>query len=129
MKRIDPNVLLAVSTLLSLAVLVMSATIFGPADPPWRYVATAAVVTVVFLALQPFVPRFMKMKKGPLITPEAPGAAVWAAIYPAMIMLAAILPPLFPGVSFGLAVVIGGVILGSTIESAIMSLRGIQPKA
>ena len=108
MKRLDPNVLLAVSTLLALSVLVMSATIFGPADPPWRYVATAAVVTVVFLALQPFVPRFMKMKKGPLI------------------MLAAVLPPLFPGVSFGLAVVIGAVILGSTIESAIMSVRGIQ---
>ena len=48
---------------------------------------------------------------------------MWAAIYPALIMLAAILPPLFPGVSFGLAVVIGAVILGSTIESAIMSLR------
>ena len=76
MKRLDANLLLAVSTLLSLAVLVMSATIFGPADPPWRYVATAAVVTVVFLALQPFVPRFMKMNKGPLITPEAPGAAL-----------------------------------------------------
>lgn len=123
MKRIDPNVLLAVSTLLSLAVLVMSATIFGPADPPWRYVATAAVVTAAFLALQPVVPRFMRMNKGPLIIPEAPSGAIWAAIYPALIMLAAILPPLFPGVSFGLAVVIGGVILGSTIESAIMSLR------
>ncbi|GEM_PF-244882 len=127
MKRIDPNVLLAVSTLFSLAVLVMSATIFGPADPPWRYVATAAVVTVAFLALQPFVPRFMKMKKGPLITREAPDTALWAAIYPGLIMLAAVLPPLFPGVSFGLAVVIGGVILGSTIESAILSLRGVQP--
>ena len=45
MKRLDANLLLAVSTLLSLAVLVMSATIFGPADPPWRYVATAAVAT------------------------------------------------------------------------------------
>jgi hypothetical protein len=127
LKRIDPNVLLAVSTLFSLAVLVMSATIFGPADPPWRYVATAAVVTVAFLALQPFVPRFMKMKKGPLITREAPDTALWAAIYPGLIMLAAVLPPLFPGVSFGLAVVIGGVILGSTIESAILSLRGVQP--
>ncbi|MEH6665798.1 MAG: hypothetical protein V7678_13170 [Brevundimonas sp.] len=127
MKRIDPNALLAVSTLLALAMLVMSATIFGPADPPWRYVATAAVVTVAFLALQPFVPRFMKMKKGPLITRDAPGTVLWAAVYPGLIMLAAVLPPLFPGVSFGLAVVVGGVILGSTIESAILSLRGIQP--
>jgi len=127
LKRIDPNALLAVSTLLALAMLVMSATIFGPADPPWRYVATAAVVTVAFLALQPFVPRFMKMKKGPLITRDAPGTVLWAAVYPGLIMLAAVLPPLFPGVSFGLAVVVGGVILGSTIESAILSLRGIQP--
>ncbi|MBA3999285.1 hypothetical protein [Brevundimonas sp.] len=129
MKRIDPNVLLAITTLFAVALLVMSATIFGPADPPWRYVATAAVVTVAFLVLQPFVPRFMKMKKGPLVTREAPGSAVWAAIYPGLIILAAALPPLFPGVSFGLAVVIAAVFLGSTIESAIMSLRGIQPDA
>lgn len=123
MKRIDPNVLLAVTTLFAVALLVMSATIFGPADPPWRYVATAAVVTVVFLALQPFVPRFMKLKKGPLVIAEAPSSAVWAAIYPGLIILAAALPPLFPGVSFGLAVVIAAVFLGSTIESAILSLR------
>ncbi|GAD57911.1 hypothetical protein IWC96_11365 [Brevundimonas sp. BAL450] len=123
MKRIDPNVLLAITTLFAVALLVMSATIFGPADPPWRYVATAAVVTVVFLVLQPFVPRFMKMKKGPLVIAEAPSSAVWAAIYPGLIILAAALPPLFPGVSFGLAVVIAAVFLGSTIESAIMSLR------
>jgi hypothetical protein len=123
LKRIDPNVLLAITTLFAVALLVMSATIFGPADPPWRYVATAAVVTVVFLALQPFVPRFMKLKKGPLVIAEAPSSAVWAAIYPGLIILAAALPPLFPGVSFGLAVVIASVFLGSTIESAIMSLR------
>ena len=123
MKRIDPNVLLAITTLFAVALLVMSATIFGPADPPWRYVATAAVVTVVFLVLQPFLPRFMKMKKGPLVIAEAPSSAVWAAIYPGLIILAAALPPLFPGVSFGLAVVIAAVFLGSTIESAIMSLR------
>ncbi len=123
MKRIDPNVLLAVTTLFAVSLLVMSATVFGPADPPWRYVATAAVVTVVFLALQPFVPRFMKLKKGPLVIAEAPSSAVWAAIYPGLIILAAALPPLFPGVSFGLAVVIAAVFLGSTIESAIMSLR------
>jgi hypothetical protein len=123
LKRIDPNVLLAVTTLFAVALLVMSATIFGPADPPWRYVATAAVVTVAFLVLQPFVPRFMKMKKGPLVIAEAPSSAVWAAIYPGLIILAAALPPLFPGVSFGLAVVIAAVFLGSTIESAIMSLR------
>jgi hypothetical protein len=123
LKRIDPNVLLAITTLFAVALLVMSATIFGPADPPWRYVATAAVVTVVFLVLQPFVPRFMKMKKGPLVIAEAPSSAVWAAIYPGLIILAAALPPLFPGVSFGLAVVIAAVFLGSTIESAIMSLR------
>ena len=129
MKRIDPNVLLAITTLFAVALLVMSATIFGPADPPWRYVATAAVVTVAFLVLQPFVPRFMKMKKGPLVTREARASAVWAAIYPGLIILAAALPPLFPGVSFGLAVVIAAVFLGSTIESAIMSLRGIQADA
>ena len=62
-----------------------------------------------------------------ILLSSLPGAAVWAAIYPGLIMLAAILPPLFPGVSFGLAVVIGAVILGSTIESAIMSLRRVQP--
>ena len=128
MKRIDVNVLLAITTLFALALLVMSATVFGPADPPWRYVATAAVVTVAFLAIQPFAPRFMKMKKGPLVTREAPSSAVWAAIYPGLIILAAALPPLFPGVSFGLAVVVAGVFFGSTVESAIMSLRGVQPE-
>lgn len=128
MKRIDPNVLLAVTTLFALALLVMSATVFGPADPPWRYVATAAVVTVVFLALQPFAPRFMKMNKGPLVVAEARSSVIWAAVYPGLIILAAALPPLFPGVSFGLAVVIAAVFFGSTIESAIMSLRADQPK-
>jgi hypothetical protein len=123
LKRIDPNVLLAVTTLFAVALLVMSATIFGPADPPWRYVATAAVVTVVFLALQPFVPRFMKLKKGPLVIAEAPSSAVWAAIYPGLIILAAALPPLFPGVSFGLAVVIAAVFLGYTIESGSLLRR------
>lgn len=127
MKRIDANVLLAVSTLSALALLVMSATIFEPANPTWRYVATAAVVTVAFLAIQPFAPRFMKMNKGPLIRADVPTSAFWAAIYPGLIILSAALPPLFPGVSFGLAVVIAAVFFGSTVESAIMSLRGVQP--
>ena len=121
MKRVDPNLLLAVATCLALGLLVMTTSVFEPADPAWRYVLTAVVVIVAYIALQPISQKMLKTHQPPMIIRDAPQTAVWAAIFPGLIILLAALPLLFPGVSFGLAVVIASVFAGATIRSAMKS--------
>ncbi|MNE15672.1 hypothetical protein D3C80_1085910 [compost metagenome] len=54
-----------------------------------------------------------------MIHPEAASTAVWASLFPALIILAAGVPVIFPGHDYGLLVIIAAVFFGGTVESAI----------
>lgn len=119
MNRLEPNLLLAIATIFATALLVMTATMFGPGEAWFRHGLTAVVVVIAYLALQPLNRKLFKMDPPPMVHPEAPQTAVWAMIFPGLILLMAALPLFFPGVSFGLAVVIASVFTGAAIRSAI----------
>jgi hypothetical protein len=124
LKRFEPNLLLAITTACATALLIMTTTVFEPADPWWRYGLTAVVVVVAYLALQPLSRRMFKSDPPPMIIAGAPQTALWAAIIPGLILLMASLPLIFAGISFGLAVVIASVFTGGAIRSAMKARAG-----
>lgn len=126
MSRIGPNLLLAVATGFAFLLVVASVTLYGGDEPWWRHPATAVMVVLAYLALQPLTRRLMKTPRRPLVSREAPQSAIWAAAYPGLLILLAFLPLIFPGRGFGLLVIMAAVIFGATIDSA-LAARRIEP--
>ena len=123
MKRLDANVLLALTTLSALLLLITTATLFGTPDPWWRYLVTAMLVVAVYLLMNRFVGGWFSSSQPPLIVPEAPGTAAWAAIFPLLILTASAAPLVWPRLDYGLAVIIAGIWFGLTVRSALKSLK------
>lgn len=117
MNRIGPNGLLAVATGFAFLLVIASVTLYGSDLPWWRHIVTGVVVVIAYILLQPMARKMMKTERRPLVSAASPETAVWAAVYPGILIISAALPMLFPGTSFGLLVVIGAVIFGATIES------------
>lgn len=123
MKRFEPNLLLAVSTALALAVLVMSAALFGLPGQAVKYGLIAVICPPLFVTLNGLWRRRMGWVRPPMIHPDAPGTAVWAALFPALVMLSAVIPMVFPGHDYGLLVLFAAVWFGVTLESALKARR------
>ena len=117
----NPNVLLAASTLLATALLVANATLFGGLQPWWRLIALAIIVAAATALLEPWMNKRIGRPPDPMIV--SGGNLGLAAVLPLVVMTLAILPAIFRGVDFGLAVIIGAVLSGSTLTSARRSLR------
>lgn len=124
MKRLDPNVLLALTTLSALLLLVMTATLFGTPEPWWRYLVLAVVVVAAYLLMNRFVGGWFRREQPPLIVPGAPATTIWAMIFPLLILAAAAGPLVWPRLDWGLAVIIAGIWFGLTIRSAWRSVKG-----
>lgn len=123
MKQLDPNVLLALTTLSALLLLITTATLFGTPEPWWRYLATGVVVVAAYLAMNRFIGGWFSSNQPPLIVPEAPKTAAWAATFPLLILIASAAPLVWPGLDYGLAVIIAGIWFGLTIRSALKSVK------
>lgn len=123
MSRIGPNTLLAIASGLAFALLLMTLTVYSPVAPIWRHAATGIVVTAAFLLLQPVARRLSKTPRRPLVSREASESAVWAAIYPGVLILMAAIPLVFSTTGLGLLAVIGGVIFGATVDSVLTARR------
>jgi hypothetical protein len=124
LKRIEPNLLLAIATAVPLALLIATATLFGQPGQLIKYVATAFIVPLAFVPLNKMMTARMGMARPPMIHPEAASTAVWASIFPALIFLGAAIPIVFPGHDYGLLVVIASVFFAGTVDSAIKARRG-----
>ena len=61
--------------------------------------------------------------RAPLISPRNPATAVWAALFPMMILICAAAPVFWPGRDYGLLVIIAAVLFGATAESALKARR------
>lgn len=119
MNRLEPNLLLAISTGLSLALLIASAVLFGAPGQAVKYVVLAVVACVAFVSLNAWWSRRMRQAQTPMIIPGAHGTAAWAGLFPAIIMLGAGVPLVFPGHDHGLLVLVGAIWFGLTVQSAI----------
>lgn len=119
MKRIEPNLLLAVTTAIPLALLVATASLFGAPGQLLKYVMLAVLVPAAFVPLNALMAKRMGTRRPPMIHPDAASTAVWASLFPALIILAAGVPVIFPGHDYGLLIIIAAVFFGGTVESAI----------
>lgn len=124
MRRFEPNLLLAVTTGFALLLVIITATVYGPPIGLIRNPLLAIICAGGFVLLNPMLLRMMKITpRPPLIHPDAPGTAVWAAIFPMMVMAAAAVPVFWPGHDYGLLVLIASIWFGATAESALKARR------
>jgi len=119
LKRLDANQLLALSTGFALIVLVLAAAINAPEGRALRYPVLGVVCSVAYVVLNSLWARRTGIRRPPMIHQDSPGTAVWSSLFPLGILIAAAVPFLFPGVDFGLLVIIGAIFFGVTMESAI----------
>ena len=124
MNRLEPNALLALSTGVALALLLMTASVFGEPGNTLKYVLSAVVCAGTFVLLNGRVARMMKRPAvQPMIHGDAPGTAVWSGLFPLMVIAMACAPVFFPGHDYGLLVIIASVIFGATVDSALRARR------
>ena len=119
MIRIEPNLLLAVTTGVAVALLVTTASVFGEPDQTLKYLILVALCSAGFVLLNGLWSRRMKLERPPMVHAEAATTAVWASLFPLIVILSAAVPLVFPGHDYGLLVIIAAVWLGVTVESAL----------
>jgi len=120
LKRLEPNLLLAVSAGFALLLVVITASAFGPEIGLVRNPVMAVLCAGGFVLLNPVLQRRMGQPvRPPMVRPDAPGGAVWAALFPAVLFLLAAIPVFRPGYDYGLLVIVAAVMFGVTAESAI----------
>ena len=124
MKRIEPNLLLALATAVPLALLVATASLFGEPGHTPKYVLLAAACTVGFVVFNGMMAKRMGLQRPPMIHPEAASTAVWASLFPLALILGAAVPVFFPGHDYGLLIIIAAVWFGVTVQSALKARQG-----
>ena len=125
MIRIEPNLLLAISTGIPLLLLTLTATVYGEPGPEWRYPFLAGLYTIMFVGLNKPLSKLMRMRtdRPPMISMDVPMSVLWASTFPGIVMLMAVAPFLVRGQDYGLLVVIASVMFGFTVDSAMKALR------
>jgi hypothetical protein len=123
LKRIEPNLLLALTTAIPLILLIATATLFGAPGQLLKYVVIAVVVPAAFIPMNAVMRAKMGWVRPPMIHPDAASTAVWASLFPALIILAAGVPLVFPGHDYGLLIIIAAIFFALTVESAIKACR------
>ena len=120
MNRLEPNALLALSTGVALILLIMTASVFGEPGNTVKYVISAVICSAAFVLLNGRMARLMKRPTvQPMIHPNSPGTAVWAGLFPLMVIAMACAPVFFAGHDYGLLVIVASVIFGLTVDSAV----------
>lgn len=120
MSRTEPNALLALSAAFALLLVVLTTAVYGPPLALIRNPLLAVICAGGFLLLNPVFDRMMKRPlRPPLISRENSTTAVWAALFPMMILFCAAVPVFWPGRDYGLLVIIAAVLFGATVESAL----------
>ena len=124
MKRLEPNILLALSTGVALTLLIVTASTFGEPGNALKYVISAVLCSALFIALNGWMARLMKRPTPqPMISATNPATAVWAGLFPLLVMLAAAAPVFFSGHDYGLLVIMASVLFGGTVDSAVRANR------
>lgn len=123
MKRIEPNLLLALTCLMTLALLILTGSVFGVPGGALKYPLMAAICIIAFVIGNTLLQRRMKRTTPPMISLDNPRSAAWAGLFPMVLMILAGIPVFWTGHDYGLLVIIGSVMTGLTIESALKARK------
>ncbi|HWE46219.1 MAG TPA: hypothetical protein VG407_09340 [Caulobacteraceae bacterium] len=116
-KAYELNVTLAIVTGLALALLVVSAAFFGPAQRRWVVIVLAPAIVALYFLFKRYV--FKMAERPPLIQPDAPVTLLMAAAIPLIIVIVACCAAMWPGHDYSIAVLAASVIFGLTLEGAL----------
>ncbi len=119
MKRFEPNLLLAVTCAVTLALLLLTASVFGEPGGAIKYPLMAAICIIAFVIGNGLIQQRTKRVTPPMIAFDNPRSAAWAGLFPMVLMFLAGVPVFWPGHGYGLLVIIGAVMTGLTVESAL----------
>ncbi|HEX8471634.1 MAG TPA: hypothetical protein VF633_11010 [Brevundimonas sp.] len=118
MKRLEPNFLLAVSTGVALALLILTAVVFGQPGGEIKYPLMAAICVIAYVIGNTLMQRWMKRVTPPMVHVGMPATAALSSIFPLVVILFAAVPVFWSGRDYGLFIIIAAVMTGATIESA-----------
>ncbi|MBI2261647.1 MAG: hypothetical protein HYU62_08275 [Caulobacterales bacterium] len=118
-----PNVLLAVTSVLALFLVALSAISTATADRAPVYLACALFSALGFIVLNGLWMHSRKRKPKPLIDRTAPATLIMAMVFPLVIILSAALPLIAPNGDYGLMLIMAGVWTGLTLQSARAALK------
>jgi hypothetical protein len=118
----EANLLLTLSTGLALVVLIGAAWAAGPLDKRWWPVAVGPAVVVIYLLVNRFLLK--RPAKPPMVQPDSPVTLLFAGILPLILLACAGAALVWRGHDFTLAVIVGGVLFGLTVESALAAPKG-----
>jgi hypothetical protein len=128
LKRLEPNLLLAISTGFGLVLVLMTTILFGPPQALLRNPLMAIICAGGFVLLNPQLMKMMRQPpRPPMIHRDSPATVVWAGLFPMVVILLAAIPVFWAGHDYGLVVIIASVIFGLTVESAIKAAREPNP--
>ena len=116
-KARELNLMLAVVTGVSLALLVVAAAFFGPARMRIVELALAPATVALYLLFKRFV--FKMPERPPLIQADSPITLILAAAIPLIIVVVACCAAAWPGHDYSIAVIAASVFFGLTVESAL----------
>ena len=120
--KVEPNLVLAFSTGMALTLLVLTGGVFGRPDFQVRYAVMALGFTLGYVVLNTILERRAPAPPPPMIPVRVVGIPIAMAI-PVMILTFAFVPVLLPGRDVALLVIIGTVLFGVTIRSAMRVKR------
>ena len=124
MKRLEPNLLLAITTAFALLLVILTATLFGRPGTGVRNVLLAIICAGGFVLLNPVLLRMTKIApRPPMIHPDSPATVAWAGLFPMLLLVGAALPLFWPDQDYGLLVLIASIWFGVTVESALKAAR------
>ena len=123
MKRLEPNLLLAVSTVIALVLLITTGAVYGASGGAVKYPIIALICVVAFVVGNGMMAARMGRVSPPMISLENPATAVFAGGFPIVVMLFAAIPLIWSGHDYGLLIIIASVMAGVTIESALKARR------
>jgi hypothetical protein len=121
--KLDANALLAVTSVVALALIVMTSIAFGPEGVAPKYVGAALMSVLGFLFLNRLYMISRKRKPRALIQPDAPVTIILAMVFPMAMVLSAALPLIAPNGDYGLMIIMAGVFTGLAIQSAAAARR------
>lgn len=128
MKRIEPNLLLAISTALALVLMLVTSCLYASPMTALKYVGLAIACSVGFVVLNKAFMAARKRKPRVLITPENPAVMFLAAIFPIVVLTSSVLPLLAPTADYGFMIIIAAVFTGLTAESALEARKQASPE-
>ena len=117
--KLEANALLAVTTVLALTLIVLTACTFGPPEATPKYIGAALMSVLGFLFLNRLWMNSRKRKPKALINPHQPATVIMAMVFPLAMVLSAGLPVIAPNGDYGLMIIMAGVFTGLSIQSAV----------